>query len=134
MGIASALAGATLAALGAAAPALAAEFDVSPAMLTVAFAAQTVGMLAGAMCAAASRHRPPTMRGVALGTALALAITAAAPSFAVFTAALAVAGAGCYALNAAARAIAMNALGAARAAALSRYHVLGALGRWRFRS
>lgn len=127
-GLTNALTGATLAALGAAGPALTADLKISPAMLSMVFAAQTVGMLLGAATAGAMRNRAPTIRAVALLTIAALAGVAAAPSFAFLALALGIAGAGCYALNTSAQATVMGAVRAVRAAALSRFHVLGALG------
>jgi MFS family permease len=127
-GLASVLAGATLAVLGATAPSLRADLGVTPALLTVAYGSQTVGLLVGAVLAGALRDRAPTIRSVALATATALSVAAAAPSLGVLTAALGVVGAGCYALNAAAQAAMMSALDAGRAVALSRFHLLGGAG------
>lgn len=115
-------------ALGATAPAVSAEFDVSVATVGVAFAFQSLGMIGGSALVGSLRHRHLRVWPLSLATAGAIAVAAVAPSFLLFTFALTVAGIGCYTVNAGAQAAMMRSGGADPAPAIGRFHVYGGVG------
>jgi len=114
--------------VGVTAPGVRETFDVGYVAIGGLFVVQTLGALVGALGVGVWGHRALELPVLALVAAIALAVGAASPDFAVLVAAMIAAGFAGYALVTRAQADLSRMAGARRGHALSLQHVCGAVG------